>query len=66
MKAPGKAAVTGGFEVRDGGVVVASGTLTAGTATVTLALTPGKHTLVATYSGVAKVNGAATKVVTIA
>lgn len=66
VKAPGNAAVTGDYQLVDGGVVVASGTLTAGTAQVALTLTEGTHTLVASYSGAAKVNGAGTKVVIVA
>ena len=65
VKAPARTVVTGTYQLLDGGVVVASGTLAAGTAKVVLDLEPGTHKLTAVYGGAAKINRAATRSVVV-
>ena len=57
--------MTGTYLLTERNAVVGSGTLVGGTGALTLDLAPGKHRLTAVYSGSAKLNGAATKVVEI-
>lgn len=65
VKAPANTKVEGTYRLLEGATVLGEGTLVAGTASVTVVLPDGSHTLNVVYSGSAKVNGASVKTVVV-